>query len=211
MTDTPAENATAAPATLPAPAVSSAPSQADTLAALQQENQHLKARIDELVADSAARADDQRLAQAEQANAQLRQRLTGLALTQGLAQAAANVGLSDQAAGVYAHRFRCTLDDEGRPRIEPNPTEFLLRELQDNPLLKQSAQREASQRQARAVVSGACDVAQADPVELLAALDRDPSRKAQFISRHGSAAFIDLAAKARVKRAGHSRIGSSPR
>lgn len=188
-----------APDSVPASA-SPAPTDADTLAALQQENAHLQARVDELLAavqDASAQRD--LLDQAERDNAALRTHYAAAALNQALAQAAANVGLSTQAAAAYAHRFQCQVAGDGEVRIEPNPTEFLLREVQDNPLLRQSLQRSASQRQARAVVNGAADVDQVDPVELLTALDRDPARKAQFIARHGSAAFIDLAARARAK------------
>ncbi len=187
--------------TSPLAATAPAPTDADTLAALQQENAHLQARVDELLAavqDAGAQHD--LLEQAERDNAALRTRYASAALNQALAQAAANVGLSAQAAAAYAHRFQCRVAGDGEVRIEPNPTEFLLVEVRDNPLLRQSLQRQASQRQTRAVVNGAAAVDQVDPVELLAALDRDPARKAQFIARHGSAAFIELAAKARAKR-----------
>ena len=50
------------------------------------------------------------------------------------------------------------------------------------------------------------DVADADPVELVASLDRRADRKARFIRRHGTQAFLDLAAAARRKGyRGHAR------
>ncbi len=176
------------------------PDEANVLDTLQQENEQLKAKIEELVSSQQALEGQQtRLREAETVNDQLRQRYANVALKQALSDAAATLGLSREAADVYARRFRCEIDAEGNTRIEPNPTEFLLAELRDNPLLRQSISRGRQHRQAAAVVHGAAEVDDADPVELLAVLDRNPGRKAQFIRRHGTQAFVDLARKARRK------------
>lgn len=178
-----------------------APNEADVLETLQQENLQLKAEIDRLAeAHSQVGAQRERLADAEAANEHLRHRYAHVAMRQALAEAAVNVGLAPEAAGAYAHRFRCEIDADGTARIEPNPTEFLLRELKDNPLLRQSVERARQARSARAVASGAAEVGQADPAELLASLDRNPTRKAQFIRRHGTAGYVDLARRARRAR-----------
>ena len=176
------------------------PSEADVLEALQQENEQLKARIDELsAAGEDLDAQQQRLSDAQEANEQLRRRYADVALRQAIGDAASSLGLSQEAAAVYARRFRCEVNADGETRVEPNPTEFLLGELQSNPLLRQSVARGRQARQAAAVVHGAADLDDADPVELLSVLDRDPSRKAQFIRRHGTQAFVDLARTARRK------------
>jgi len=190
-----------------APETQTAADEADVLATLQQENLQLRAEIDQLgQAQSEASTQQERLADAEAANEQLRHRYASVAMRQALAEAAANVGLAPEAAGAYAHRFRCEIDADGATRVEPNPTEFLLQELKDNPLLRQSVERARQERSARAVASGAAEVGQADPVELLASLDRNPARKAQFIRRHGTAGYVDLARRARRK--GYGRTGS---
>ena len=174
--------------------------QADLLENLQKENEQLRAKLDEL---AAARQDQealsQRLEQAEQAGNQLRQRYKTMALSQAVNEAAGSLGISPEAAGMYSSRFSCELDGDGQLRIEPNPTELLVKELRANPLLRQSADRGRQQRQAAAVVNGAADIEEADPVELITALDRKPARKAQFITRHGAQAFVDLAEAARRK------------
>jgi hypothetical protein len=175
-----------------------APGEAEMLEALQQENAQLKAKMDELVSAQEELADqEERLREAVELNDQLRQRYADVALKQAVGEAATNLGLSREAAGIYTRRFRCEIDADGTARVEPNPTEFLLAELRENPLLRQSVSRGRQERQAAAVVHGAADVDDADPVELLAVLDRHPARKAQFIRRHGTQAFVDLARKAR--------------
>jgi len=174
------------------------PTDAQILENLQNENAQLKARIDQLLTaqqDTALEAE--RLEQAEQVNLQLRRRLAGASLSQAMAEAAANVGLSAEAAAIYSHRFQCQIDDEGNAHIEPNPTEFLLKELHDNPLLTQAADRARQERQARSVIHGVSAADAVDSAELMAALDRDPGKKALFIRRHGGAALVDLSAKAR--------------
>ena len=71
--------------------------------------------------------------------------------------------------------------------------------MAENPLLRQSVEHGRLDRSAAAVTDGATEVTEVDPVELITALDRSASRKAQFIARHGAQAFIDLAEAARRK------------
>jgi len=112
-----------------------APGEGEMLEALQQENARLKAKMDELVSAQEELADQQeRLREAEELNEHLRQRYADVALRQAVSEAAANLGLSREAAGIYSRRFRCEIGADGTARIEPNPTEFLLAELRENPL-----------------------------------------------------------------------------
>jgi len=177
-----------------------AATQAATLESLQDENNHLKRRIDELLdTQQDSRLEAQRLKDAEQANEQLRRRYADVALKNAITEAASSLGINSQAAGIYSHRFQCEIDADGKARIEPNPTEFLLKELHESPLLQQSVAMGRQRQQASAVVHGAAAIDDADPVELMTALDRDAGKKAQFIRRHGTQAFVDLARKARRK------------
>ena len=176
------------------------PTPADTLAVLQQANDALTARIDELLeaqADRAALAED--LTRAEARNQTLRDRCRDLALAHALGQAAAAAGISHQAAAMFKSRFACTIDDDGQATVEPDPAAVLRSELESNPLLRESVERREADFRAAAVTGGAAEVADVDPVELMTALDRMPVRKARFISRHGPQAFLDLADAARRK------------
>ena len=176
------------------------PTETDVLAALQQENEELRQRSEELLeAQTERRSLRDRLEQAERHSAQLRQQCADLALADAIDQAAANLGISPESASIFRSRFTCELDSEGQPQIQPDPAELLAEELRSNPLLRESLTRGRQDRQAAAVVNGASEVTEADPTELMAALDRRPSRKAQFIRRHGTQAFLDLAEAARRK------------
>ncbi|MEI7834838.1 MAG: hypothetical protein WCK05_00330 [Planctomycetota bacterium] len=167
---------------------------------LQEENRRLRGQIEQF-SEQQAQEDglSDRLGEAEQANDQLRRRYAAAALAEGMGRAARAVGISPEAAGAYAHRFRCEVDAEGQVRIEPNPTEFLLEQMRENPLLRESAQRQREAAQARAVIDGAVSAEEADPVSLMTSLDRSAPRKARFIARHGSQGYLALAARARRK------------
>ena len=180
-------------------AAEAAPEQA-ALEQLQEENRRLHGQIEQF-SERQARDEGltQRLDEAEQANDQLRRRYAAAAMTEAMARAAKAVGISPEAAGAYAHRFRCEVDTEGQVRIEPNPTEFLLEQVRDNPLLRDSADRRREAAEARAVINGAAPAAEADPVALMTSLDRSAARKARFIARHGSQGYLELAARARGK------------
>jgi len=187
----------AAPPVEPA-AVAPEPSRADALAALQQANDALTTRIDELLdAQSDRETLSQRLATAEAESHTLRTRYRDVALAHALDEAAAAVGISPQAAAMFRSRFTCTIDDAGAVAVTPDPADVLAGELQTNPLLRHSVNRNEADFRAAAVTTGATPLADVDPVELITALDRSPTRKAHFITRHGPQAFLDLAAAAR--------------
>lgn len=176
------------------------PTASEVLAGLQEENRRLKDKIEELSSlQEEARTADQRLEDAEEANEQLRRRYGEVALAEAVRQAADNLGIPAEVAAIYSHRFKCTADADGTVHIEPNPTEFLVAELKNDPLLQQSVSRGRQVRQAAAVASGAQAVDDADPVEVMTVLDRDPSKKARFIARHGMESYVDLASRARRK------------
>jgi len=98
---------------------------------------------------------------------------------------------------MFRSRFTCTIDDAGAVTVDPDPADVLADELETNPLLRQSVDRNEADFRAVAVTTGTTPVADVDPVELITALDRSPTRKARFITRHGPQAFLDLAAAAR--------------
>ena len=173
---------------------------ADVVASLQDENQRLWDRIEQMKAARDEAADTaQQLAEAVEANDDLRKRYTEFALAESVRQAAEAVGMPRELAAVYTHRFTCRLNEAGQVHVEPNPTEFLLKELKSDPLLQQSVARARQEKNAAAVVHGADDVDEADPVELMTVLDRNPGKKARFIGRHGTDAFVGLAERARRK------------
>ena len=191
-----------APADTPDSAPAAAAEPAEALADLQHENDRLRGEIDSLAERHRELATrEQRLEQAEDENLQLRRRYANVALRQSLAEAAANVHLPASAVEMFAHRFRCEIGRDGQPHIEPNPTEFLLKELQTDPLLRQAAERTHQQRQADHAARGAADPAESDPAELLRTLDRHPARKARFIRTHGTQAYVTLARRARQQAA----------
>lgn len=174
------------------------PSQKELLEALQKENDELKAGIADAADARAERlAMAERLAQAEKDSDHLRQQFAELAVVHALDEAAVRAGVSPQSAAMYRSRFTCHLDADGRPKIEPDPAELLEGEIRSNPLLRESLERSRQDRQASAVTGGATEIGETDPVDLMAALDRNAARKAQFIHRHGAQAFIDLAEAAR--------------
>ncbi len=176
------------------------PTPDEMLAGLEEENRRLLDKIEGLsLVQEEARTADQRLEDAEEANGQLQKRYGQLALAEAVRQAADNLGIPAEVAAIYSHRFNCTADADGTVHIEPNPTEFLVAELKNDPLLQQSVSRGRQVRQAAAVTSGAQAVDDADPVEVMTVLDRDPSKKARFIARHGMESYVDLAARARRK------------
>ena len=77
------------------------PDEANVLDTLQQENEQLKAKIEELVSSQQALEGQQtQLREAETANDQLRQRYANVALKQALSDAATTLGLSREAADV---------------------------------------------------------------------------------------------------------------
>jgi len=174
--------------------------QAGLLATLQRENTRLEARIEELVRTG---RDQQslagRLAEAEAENGELRRRYAETALAHAVDTTAVDLGISPKAAEVFRSRFACEIDSDGQARITPDPAEVLSAELAGNPLLRESVEHGRLDRSAAAVVDGAAEATEVDPVELMSALDRSASRKAQFIARHGAQGFIDLAEIARRK------------
>jgi hypothetical protein len=165
---------------------------------LEEENQTLQDRLHELTQlQEASRDDREQLDRLQEQNQALRGRYAALALSDALTNAAGKLGISAQAAMLHKHRFQCRLDDQGRPSISPNPTETLLTEMKNDPLLAASGRALQDRDQASAANTGTVAPEKLDPVRLLRQLDRDPRAKTQFISRHGPGAYIDLADRAR--------------
>jgi len=165
---------------------------------LQDENQRLRQQIEHLqTAHSEVATVSQDLADAAEENEQLRKRLGQLAVTDSLRIAAEKLGLTGDVVAPHVHRFNCRIDPGGQVRIDPNPTEFLLDELKRDPLLARAAEEAERSRRADAAIHTTVGAGASDPVELLSVLDRDPGKKARFIARHGTEAFVDLANRAR--------------
>jgi hypothetical protein len=173
------------------------PADTDALEHLEAENRDLRARVEELDRSRDERDDlARRLERARLEGERLRERHRELALAHAVDEAALGLGVAPEAARLLRGRFRCTLDDQGRPKIEPDPAELLARELGSDPLLRDSASRARRDRGAEAILDGTAEIADADPVDLMASLDRRADRKARFVRRHGTQAFLDLAAAA---------------
>jgi len=176
----------------------------EVIADLQAQNDGLQQQIEQL---QAARTDPDdtaaRLELAAEENDQLRDCYAQLSLRESLRKAADTLGLAGDVVGLYGHRFHCTVTADGGVRIEPNPTEFLVEQLRNDPLLARAAEKGQQRGNAEAVVHGIRKPETADPVQLLAVLDGDPKRKARFVAKHGAEALLDLA-----RRAGHAERGS---
>ena len=181
-------------------AAENTPTREELLETLQSENTQLKERLGELA--EAGRQQDElagRLAEAEAQSSELRRRYADAALARAVDTAAVELGIAPRAAAVFRSKFTCEIDTAGEAQIAPDPAAVLSAELAINPLLRQSVEHGRLDRSAAAVTNGAAEVGEVDPIELMSALDRSASRKAQFIARHGAQAFIDLAEAARRK------------
>ena len=100
---------------------------------------------------------------------------------------------------MHEHKFECEIDEQGCPRVTPDPVEFFQGQLRRNPSLRSAADRYDKGRQASAIANGAVGIDQADPAELIAALDRNVAKKTRFIARHGVQAYLELCDRARRK------------
>jgi hypothetical protein len=159
---------------------------------IRRENEQLRQRIQSML-DRQEQLDQQaeQFEHNRQANTHLRRRCSELELHSQLNQAAETLGISPRLAETFAHRFQTQIDEDGKVHISPNPTETLLAEMQSNPLLKASR----TSHKAREAMDD--PLATEDPSALLAQLDRNPERKAQFIARHGTNVYLDLADRSR--------------
>ena len=174
-----------------------APAQ-DPLDALRRENETLQARLIE--AESAAESGENNealLRKAQTENQQLRDRLVSSASEAAINRAAEQLGVPAAMAKMHAHKFTCELDDDGLATLTPDPVEFFQTELKRDPTLRAAVEGLASRRRTDAAAVGAVAVEQADPVELLASLDRSSARKTRFIARHGVKAYLTLCDRAR--------------
>jgi len=168
------------------------------LTALQTENDALKAQLAEAT-DASQRRDDQDclLQDARTENRRLRRQLGAASVRDAVARAAEQVGIAPSMGRIHAHRFRCDIDAEGEVTVTPDPLEYFEAELRRDPRMRAAAKGFAVEQRAAAVADGAVDLDQADPAELLAALDRSVSRKTRFIARHGVQAYLALCDRVR--------------
>jgi hypothetical protein len=175
---------------------SSPVNQTDLLVELQEENDELRCRIDELnhAADQ-ARSVQADLAKARQENDRLKRRHGQVALAEALRTTAEELGVSHEAVGTYAGQFTCTVDDDGEVAIEPDPRSLIQQKISGDPVLRASARRVMDVQLVESAVEGQST----DAVDTLSALDRNPGAKASFIARRGSEAYLKLCQAARVK------------
>ena len=180
--------------------------EADRLEQLEAENESLRRQLEALqAAEEDRQTQAERLRQQAEANQRLRKELAAKALSEAIRAAAGEVGIDVDLALLQAHRFDCQVDDNGVVRIEPNPTETLLKLSKTDPLFRRVNSAVKERRRRRAALDRATAVDESDPVDLIAYLDRNPARRYEFIRRHGREKFFELLRTA--KRRGYRRVG----
>jgi len=183
------------------------PPDAQRLEQLEAENEGLRRQLQEIqAADEDRQTRQQRLDRQEQANRRLRTDLAEKALREALRAAADNVGVDADLALLQSHRFQCAVGEDGTARIEPNPTETFLELVRSDPLFRRSNRTVAERRRHRPAIAGTPPDDDAEIVELLGYLDRNPARRYEFVRRHGREKFFDLLRAARRK--GYRRRGA---
>lgn len=185
----------------PAPAAGEQ-ADAERLARLESENRSLQSQLDEMLAAEKDRATrEARLKTAEQSNAELQSQYTDAVLNNALRAAAEVLDLpAETVLEHYKHEFKAAANEKGKIRIAPNPTEFLAAKLKAADPLLRSARANYQTRRADAA---AMDRPSTDPASLLEVLDRSPTRKAEYIRKHGASAYVRLARRAgQARRAG---------
>ncbi|KPK82789.1 MAG: hypothetical protein AMJ81_09260 [Phycisphaerae bacterium SM23_33] len=180
------------------------PFEAQRLEELQAENERLRQQLEALqAADQDRHQREQRLQEQEKANHRLRQELADKALKEAVRTAAEDVGIEPDLAMLQAHRFQCSVGEDGLVRIEPNPTETFLKLSKTDPVFRRNNKAVAEGRKHRAAIDGAAAVDAADAVDLIGFLDRNPTRRYEFIQKHGKGKFFELLRTA--KRKGYRR------
>ena len=175
-----------------------APSQDELMAQLSNENDALRNQIEELQGQEQKQRDfAAELLSAEHENDELRRRHTELALGHAISMAAVKVGISQDAALAYRGQFHCELDEEGNNSVSPDPASFFSNLIDSDAMLRESQHRTSERRSSSAVINGAMSLNEVDPIVLIRSLDRDPGRKARFVRKYGTQAFVDLAEAAR--------------
>ena len=170
---------------------------AERLAAMEEENRQLQARIEQLEAlDRDRQTREDRLAKAQDANARLEAQYGEAAKREALRSAAETLDLDPQTVlTLYGHQFAAQADERGALQIVPNPTETLARKLKEDPLLRWSRRAREDPSQ-----GGQPADSRAEARRVLAELDRDAQAKAQWIARNGQEAYFDLVGKAGLSR-----------
>lgn len=180
------------------------PSAAQRFEELQAENEKLRRQLEAIqAADRQHQQRDERLKEQEKANQRLREELTEKALKEAIRAAAEDVGIDPDLAMLQAHRFQCSVGEDGAAEVEPNPTEVLLKLSKTDPVFRRDTAAAAEKRKHRAAIDGAAAVEAADAVDLIAHLDRNPARRYEYIQKHGKEKFFELLRTA--KRRGYRR------
>ena len=178
-------------------------SDAEKLAALEAENEGLRRQVEQLMAMTEDRATrDARLAAAEAENARLQGQATEAVVSEALAKAAENLDIEPATVlSMYRHHFQAVPTGGGAYRVEPNPTEFLLQRMRSDAFLEASRRRQQEEHAGDMAI----DNPGGDAAKVLAALDRSPSAKADWIQKHGQETFHQLVRNAEV--GGYKRQG----
>lgn len=180
------------------------PSDAQRLEELQAENERLRQQLEALQAGDRDRHQrEQHLKEQEKANQRLRKELADTALKEAIRTAAEDVGIDHSLAMLQAHRFQCSVGEDGLVHVQPNPTETFLKLSKTDPVLRRNNKAVAESRKHRATIDGAAAVDEADATDLISFLDRNPTRRYEFIQKHGKDKFFELLRTA--KRRGYKR------
>ncbi len=181
---------------------------AERLAGLERENQSLREQLDTLrnVQEDAA-TREQRLEQAEAANARLREEAADAVVAEAIRNACETLGISaDYCLNFERHNFKAVSADGGGFRIEPNVFEHLAKRAKTDPLLRQSVAAARKEAKAGDVMTNLATgniehLSDDQALALVDTLDERAQRKADFIERHGQKLYLNLCGRARrIKR-----------
>jgi len=169
-------------------AVSTDAEPADELQQLRAENEDLRQQLQALRARADGEPEDaELLAEQRRINEGLRKELAAKALAEALRSAADEVGIDPNLAAAQADRFRCTVHDDGRIDLTPDPVETFRDLARSDPQFANPADTDRPNQQADPAA-----VNESDPVDLIAWLDRNPAKRYEFIRRHGRGRFFEL-------------------
>jgi len=181
---------------------------AERLAGLERENQSLREQLDTLrnVQEDAA-TREQRLEQAEAANARLREEAADAVVAEAIRNACETLGISaDYCLNFERHNFKAVSADGGGFRIEPIVFEHLAKRAKTDPLLRQSVAAARKEAKAGDVMTNLATgniehLSDDQALALVDTLDERAQRKADFIERHGQKLYLNLCGRARrIKR-----------
>lgn len=171
---------------------------AERFAGLEADNKILRTRIQQLEDIGVdAETREARLKAAEATNAALQAEHGTAVLREAIRAAAETLNVDPEVAlNLYGHKFKTTIQPNGRVQIEPNVTETLAVAVREHPLLRGNQQTVEQRASDRATLRDPG----ADAQKMLAALDRDAAAKGAYVEKHGGEAYMKLVQADRLKR-----------